>query len=289
MLQQQQQQRSAGAISSSGTTTETQKNSVMRLSLRCPITHELFVDPVLAVDGFTYERDAIELWFRQSDKSPVTGVKISRALFPNHALRGALQDLYPDRPTKQRPVVESTTEDAATLPTTAEFPLSIEEIRDLPSKYFRNPPAMGSVYYGVFEQEFSKGESSARSCWTVRFEIDEVETFSDPVSVRGTFVWRKHEQIFSDDASMFEENFRSVLRSTVGKQFVCKVRGRFNADLGLLRMHTYQFDVVGNGFYELFVGDQGKALDGLFFLPSYIDPAVPSNQGMGRFRLRQKE
>ena len=32
--------------------------------LTCPITRQLFVDPVMAADGFSYERDAIEKWFR---------------------------------------------------------------------------------------------------------------------------------------------------------------------------------------------------------------------------------
>jgi len=28
----------------------------------CPITHEVMVDPVVAQDGHTYERQAIEEW-----------------------------------------------------------------------------------------------------------------------------------------------------------------------------------------------------------------------------------
>ena len=33
--------------------------------LTCPITCELFIDPVIAADGTTYERSAIEEWMAQ--------------------------------------------------------------------------------------------------------------------------------------------------------------------------------------------------------------------------------
>jgi len=37
----------------------------------CPITKELIVDPVIAEDGFMYERLAIEGWFKSRNTSPV--------------------------------------------------------------------------------------------------------------------------------------------------------------------------------------------------------------------------
>jgi hypothetical protein len=58
----------------------------------CPITLELMRDPVLAKDGHTYERKAIEDWFGQSNGasstaiSPKTGDMTGRQLTPNHAL-----------------------------------------------------------------------------------------------------------------------------------------------------------------------------------------------------------
>ena len=42
----------------------------------CPITKQIFFDPVLASDGFVYEKDAIIKWFNNSDISPMTGKKI---------------------------------------------------------------------------------------------------------------------------------------------------------------------------------------------------------------------
>ena len=67
--------------------------------LMCPITHELMWDPVIAVDGQTYEREAIERVFEggEKDRSPVTGVLLSsRLLIPNVAIRSQCRD-YADK------------------------------------------------------------------------------------------------------------------------------------------------------------------------------------------------
>mmetsp|Transcript_10039 Transcript_10039/g.24723 ORF Transcript_10039/g.24723 Transcript_10039/m.24723 type:complete len:1765 (+) Transcript_10039:226-5520(+) len=42
----------------------------------CPITTDIMSDPVVAEDGKTYERSAIESWFKNSDISPITGQRI---------------------------------------------------------------------------------------------------------------------------------------------------------------------------------------------------------------------
>ena len=61
--------------------------------LVCPITHELMVDPVISVDGQTYERAAIERVFGETRegkkvRSPVTGSLLSsRSLIPNVSIR----------------------------------------------------------------------------------------------------------------------------------------------------------------------------------------------------------
>ena len=59
----------------------------------CPITTEIMRDPVLAADGHTYERSAIESWFEKKRRaneqltSPKTNVVISDTLMPNHSLK----------------------------------------------------------------------------------------------------------------------------------------------------------------------------------------------------------
>lgn len=53
-----------------------------------PITHEVMLDPVVAADGNTYERDAITRWLNMSNRSPMTNLPLShRELVPNRALR----------------------------------------------------------------------------------------------------------------------------------------------------------------------------------------------------------
>ena len=38
----------------------------------CPLTHDVFTDPVTASDGHTYERSAITEWYRKKESSPMT-------------------------------------------------------------------------------------------------------------------------------------------------------------------------------------------------------------------------
>ena len=53
-------------------------------------------DPVVALDGHTYERRAIEQWFARGRlTSPVTNLRLpSVALVPNHALKSAADALH---------------------------------------------------------------------------------------------------------------------------------------------------------------------------------------------------
>jgi hypothetical protein len=60
----------------------------------CPITLCIMQDPVLAMDGHTYERVAIEDWLRRSRASPRTGAPlITELLIPNHAVRAIIAGL----------------------------------------------------------------------------------------------------------------------------------------------------------------------------------------------------
>lgn len=56
--------------------------------LICPITLTLFRDPVLAQDGHTYERVAIESWIKRTGTSPITNQPLeSEHLYPNRAIQ----------------------------------------------------------------------------------------------------------------------------------------------------------------------------------------------------------
>lgn len=43
----------------------------------CPLTHEVFSDPVVLEDGYTYENCAIRDWLQRSRTSPMTGEPLS--------------------------------------------------------------------------------------------------------------------------------------------------------------------------------------------------------------------
>ncbi|CAL8460599.1 g128 [Coccomyxa elongata] len=62
----------------------------------CPITHQdVLRDPVVACDGYSYERDAIKDWLQKHDTSPMTNEKLeSKHLIPNLALRVAIRVMY---------------------------------------------------------------------------------------------------------------------------------------------------------------------------------------------------
>ncbi|CAF1447684.1 unnamed protein product [Adineta steineri] len=60
--------------------------------LRCPITMELFRDPVLASDGRTYEREVIEEWIRNNGTSPFTRQPLSKEeLYPNRIVKDLIE------------------------------------------------------------------------------------------------------------------------------------------------------------------------------------------------------
>ena len=57
--------------------------------LMCPITSELMRDPVMTIDGNTYEREAIEAWFgRGKTTSPLTNEELAQTLLtPNRLVK----------------------------------------------------------------------------------------------------------------------------------------------------------------------------------------------------------
>ena len=62
--------------------------------LRCPITMDIMMDPVIAADGHSYEREAIERWLLTHRTSPMTGAVLANpTVVPNHRLRSIIADL----------------------------------------------------------------------------------------------------------------------------------------------------------------------------------------------------
>lgn len=65
--------------------------SSLDVSLECSITCERFVDPVLAPDGHTYERSAIEAWLKTNGTSPISGEPMADGeLRPNWIIKSML-------------------------------------------------------------------------------------------------------------------------------------------------------------------------------------------------------
>ena len=64
----------------------------------CPISCEMMKDPVVSVDGHTYERVCIEQWFATGARtSPVTNESLSSTtLVPNIALRKVIATVLSD-------------------------------------------------------------------------------------------------------------------------------------------------------------------------------------------------
>ena len=63
-------------------------------NLMCPITLVLMMDPVIAPDGYTYERYAIEQAIRTNGKSPITRQPMRLdQLVPNRAIRDLIENL----------------------------------------------------------------------------------------------------------------------------------------------------------------------------------------------------
>jgi hypothetical protein len=60
----------------------------------CPITLKVMEDPVLASDGHSYERKAIERWLRANNRSPKTNaIMASKTVYPNHGLKSMIEAL----------------------------------------------------------------------------------------------------------------------------------------------------------------------------------------------------
>ena len=94
-------------------TTRSHSGSTMPNEMICPITGELMKNPVICEDGFSYERNAIDKWFKTgSDRSPMTNKRLdSLKLIPNHTLRKLMEDW------KKKNAVEVNTRKRATIST----------------------------------------------------------------------------------------------------------------------------------------------------------------------------
>eukprot|EP01116_Phalansterium_solitarium_P017395 TRINITY_DN4273_c0_g1_i1.p1 TRINITY_DN4273_c0_g1~~TRINITY_DN4273_c0_g1_i1.p1 ORF type:complete len:1462 (-),score=497.96 TRINITY_DN4273_c0_g1_i1:123-4508(-) len=67
----------------------------------CGLTNEIMQDPVIAADGFSYERKSIEAWFATGNKtSPLTNNPMGSTLNPNLKLKSEIRDWQIKRKTR---------------------------------------------------------------------------------------------------------------------------------------------------------------------------------------------
>jgi len=65
----------------------------------CSITSQIMIDPVMAADGYTYEREAIEQWLQAHDTSPRTNERLEhKKLTSNHDKRSDILEFLDSRP-----------------------------------------------------------------------------------------------------------------------------------------------------------------------------------------------
>jgi hypothetical protein len=96
--------------------------------LQCPITHQIFSDPVILSDGHTYERDAITTWLQTSDISPLTGALLQcKDVTSNYLVNSIIDQYTTEHPDITRYISESRLLNAIKLANIAE----IRNFRDL--------------------------------------------------------------------------------------------------------------------------------------------------------------
>lgn len=84
---------SAASLGSLGSAGKKGRKAQQERSFLCPIMEKIMQDPCLALDGFTYERRAIDEWFCRGHRvSPVTYAPIgSVVIIPNEKLREVIE------------------------------------------------------------------------------------------------------------------------------------------------------------------------------------------------------
>ena len=70
----------------------------MPIDFICSITQERMNDPVMAMDGKSYERTGIQQWFDGGNRrSPLSGFTITTTLVPNHDLKARIHQWIDDQ------------------------------------------------------------------------------------------------------------------------------------------------------------------------------------------------
>jgi hypothetical protein len=80
------------SVDSSSSNNKRPKPNILN-DYKCPICHEIPLDPVMAEDGTIYERKEIEEWLADNDRSPVTNQVIGKKVIASSTIRNTIEDL----------------------------------------------------------------------------------------------------------------------------------------------------------------------------------------------------
>jgi len=67
--------------------------------ISCPLTCDIFIDPVIASDSITYERHAIQQWYNKHHISPTTTERLDGTFYTNSTMKQLVSKfliLYPE-------------------------------------------------------------------------------------------------------------------------------------------------------------------------------------------------
>ena len=63
------------------------------MNTSCLNMQELLKNPVIATDGYTYEKAALQQWLRNHNMSPVTGGFLDIRVVPNRSIKTIIAEL----------------------------------------------------------------------------------------------------------------------------------------------------------------------------------------------------
>jgi hypothetical protein len=68
--------------------------------LTCPISKMILCEPVIAEDGYIYEKQSITEWFNMKNTSPMTNLQITDNLIPITSLKCIIDEYLITNPDK---------------------------------------------------------------------------------------------------------------------------------------------------------------------------------------------
>jgi len=118
--------------------------------LICPITLQVFNDPVVAADGQSYERFAIQSWLAQSSQSPLHGLYLSsQILYPNRNLKQQIEALLEDRMLSSSQQFQETSQQMRKVALSIASATATHESAS--SKYFRENSISSPSFVNYYE------------------------------------------------------------------------------------------------------------------------------------------